>query len=1486
MRSLMRGTIAALVLGLAALVFAPRPAPSATPPRAPSRTAIAPVSTAPAVAGVPTSATDDAVPTPPVAADCVVETAARLRSKDDLLGFNNDRYGVTFAPDGVMVAPSHDDVSRLHLRLDAIRCGERVIAAGDAVAPRGDGDAAVAYDRGDVEERWLLRDADLEQLFVIHRLPERAALTVRIAVATDLPAPADGTRAPSLSYGGVFTVSDALILDAVGRELPATLLADGLSYVIEVPADWVAAATLPITVDPTVGAAITVDSAVNGFDERGVDVAYSATSNEWLVVWNERFGASTFDYDVFGQRVSSTGALVGSPILIDFTAQSSRECAVAWASSGNQYLVVWGHDPADNSSSDDRTIRGRRVLASGSLAASSFLVHDASLADWRPDVAWGPGLSQWAVVHDNQSNILGRFVSTAEALGTPFTIDGDPDFAARAAVAYNTASSTFVAAWHKGTLPDQSIAARRFSTTGAFGSIALVDENSGTNSYPDVVEGGTNWLIVWHYEFSATDFDIYARRMSITGAFVGSSIAVDTGLSRSERPEVGYSSASSEWLVAYQDNATGAGDIYGRRVTSAGALVAGGPYFIGSAPGLERNPCLPPQQNSANEFLVAHMGGSASPYTVNARRFSLDYTGPPAPTPTSPGGPTSDNTPTLSWTAVSDPAGIANYQYEFDDSSLFTAPIAAGGTILVTTTTFGPMADGIWYWRVRATDALGNVGAWSVTTSITIDTAAPAAPALVAPANLSTTADGTPTFDWLAVTDPAGVAYELMVDNSGSGFPSPEISVSGLTVTDYTPGAALADGTYSWRVRAIDGAGNAGAWSAVWSVTISTTPPAIGLSPSTLAFTAPPVPAPATVTVTNIGGGVLAWSATDDASWLSLAPASGSLTAGAAAPMTVTPDATGLAPGVYLATITVTAPGAAPATVAVSLTVSATPAIGLSPSTLAFTAPPSPVSSVVTVTNTGGGTLAWSATDDASWLSLAPASGSLAAGASAPMTATVDATGLAAGPYTATITVTAPGTAPATVAVSLTVSATPAIGLSPSTLSFAAPAGGPSPAPATVIVSNTGGGTLAWTASDDASWLSLAPTSGSLAAGASAPMSVIVDATGLAAGPYSATITVTAPGASPATVAVSLTVSAAPAIGLSPSTLSFTAPVGGPGPAPATVAVSNTGGGTLAWSAADDASWLSLAPASGSLAAGAAAPMSVIVDVTGLAAGPYSATITVTAPGATPAAVAVSLTVTDLPTIGLSASTLAFSAPLGGPNPASQLLTLSNTGGGVLSWSAASSAGWLSVSPASGTLASAASTLLVVLVDVTGLAAGPYAGTLTFTAPGATNSPQSVAVTLNVNDLPTIGLSPSTLSFAAPAGGPNPPSQAVAVSNVGTGTLDWTLGPLPSWLSATPLSGSLAAGASVPVDFTADVTGLAAGVYTASIPVTSASATNSPQTVFVTLTVGGASAGAPAGTDKRSREHRLCQFSASSEGSIMAWAGMLAALALALCRRR
>ena len=217
-----------------------------------------------------------------------------------------------------------------------------------------------------------------------------------------------------------------------------------------------------------------------------------------------------------------------------------------------------------------------------------------------------------------------------------------------------------------------------------------------------------------------------------------------------------------------------------------------------------------------------------------------------------------------------------------------------------------------------------------------------------------------------------------------------------------------------------------------------------------------------------------------------------------------------------------------------------------------------------------------------------------------------------------------------------------------------------------------------------------------------------------------------------------------PAIGTSPTSLSFTAQQGGSNPAAQTVSISNTGGGTLTWSASDNATWLTVSPASGT----GNGSVSVSAATGTLTAGSYSATVTLSATGATPVTVPVAFTVTAAPVppaIGASPTSLSFTATQGAANPASQTLSIRNPGGGTLTWSLTDNQNWLSLNTTSGTTTTETDSV-TVSVNTNGLVAGNFSATITVTATGASNTPQSIPVTLTLNAPAT---SSATLTWTA-----------------------------------------------------------------------------------------------------------------------------------------
>jgi PGF-pre-PGF domain-containing protein len=94
-----------------------------------------------------------------------------------------------------------------------------------------------------------------------------------------------------------------------------------------------------------------------------------------------------------------------------------------------------------------------------------------------------------------------------------------------------------------------------------------------------------------------------------------------------------------------------------------------------------------------------------------------------------------------------------------------------------------------------------------------VDTTPPVTPTILSPLEISNVA--TPTFDWTDVPDLSGTRYEIEI-GTDIGINSLLLRKVGLGASVYSLSSMepLNEGIYFWRVRAVDGAGNAGNWSA------------------------------------------------------------------------------------------------------------------------------------------------------------------------------------------------------------------------------------------------------------------------------------------------------------------------------------------------------------------------------------------------------------------------------------------------------------------------------------------------------------------------------------------------------------------------------------------------------------------------------------------------------------------------------------------------
>jgi len=513
--------------------------------------------------------------------------------------------------------------------------------------------------------------------------------------------------------------------------------------------------------------------------------------------------------------------------------------------------------------------------------------------------------------------------------------------------------------------------------------------------------------------------------------------------------------------------------------------------------------------------------------------------------------------------------------------------------------------------------------------------------------------------------------------------------------------------------------------------------------------------------------------------WLSLSPTTGSST-GEADSVSVTYSTVGLVPGTYTGRIDVTGNAAnSPRAIDVTLNVTGgadAPLIQLNKSTISGTVSQgnSPAATSFTVTNSGTGTLNWSAAkadtgQGTTWFTIAPVSG-ISTGEADTVDVTFSTAALTPGTYAARIDVTGNATnSPRQIAVTVTVTASPAdpaITLNKTAISASAAVGG-APSNDSFTVTNSGGGTLNWTAAktdtgEGTAWFSLSPTSGS-STGEADSVTVSFNTAGLTAGTYDAEISVTGNAAnSPRTIAVSLTITG----GSDPTTTTVV-------PNPPTAGQNarvwyKASGGPLAAAPSINLHWGINGGAQGG---GTWVSVTSTVMTLSPTAGMWYADITLPANATSLNFVTNTGGTTwdnnsnanwnfavnagpPTPLIGLSRNTISTSTTVGN-NPSNETFTVSNSGTGTLSYNVTpfdtgSGLAWLQVSPTSGSSTGEADTITVSFL-ASGLAAGTYGARIDVTG-STSNSPQSVNVSLTVSSQPTL---PTITIGAGPTIGSN-----------------------------------------------------------------------------------------------------------------------------------
>lgn len=254
-----------------------------------------------------------------------------------------------------------------------------------------------------------------------------------------------------------------------------------------------------------------------------------------------------------------------------------------------------------------------------------------------------------------------------------------------------------------------------------------------------------------------------------------------------------------------------------------------------------------------------------------------------------------------------------------------------------------------------------------------------------------------------------------------------------------------------------------------------------------------------TFTITNTGVGVLTWNVISVANWITVNPANGS-TENESDVVTVTVNRNAMSYGNHYETITIGS-NANSVTVDILMTIQNPNAPQLSAYPVSMDFGNSDTEMSLNIQNTGTGLLTWNVTDDKSWISVSPQSGTTESEVD-ELLVSIDRLNQSPGIQTGTITVSSDG-GNQVINVQFTVPDEPTLSVTPSSLDF-----GSEETSLPINIANAGSGSLSWSVSANQSWITMNPTAGTN----DGTVNISISRDGVSPGDYSGTVTIDSDG--------------------------------------------------------------------------------------------------------------------------------------------------------------------------------------------------------------------------------------------------------------------------------------------------------------------------------------------------------------------------------------
>ncbi len=296
-------------------------------------------------------------------------------------------------------------------------------------------------------------------------------------------------------------------------------------------------------------------------------VTNSAGDSEWpSIAWGGMGYAVSWDdnqsgdKEIYFQRISTSGSLIGSQIAITDNTTDSRSPTIVW--NGSEYALCWH----DNIYSSSYEIFFGRVSSSGSIIGS--IVRETNTPGYSkfPSLVWnGSGYAlSWHDYTDSNYDIYFRLLSSeGDVISSDARLTNNPGNTVSPVIAWT--GSEYGVSWYDNVDGNNEIYFAIISDVGAIiaTNIRLTD-NSGTSMWPSISWDGAHYAVVWHDD-SYENQEIYFQLLSTRGESIGENLRVTNAPGDSGFPSLVWN--GREFAIAWNDSRDGNNEIYFARLS-------------------------------------------------------------------------------------------------------------------------------------------------------------------------------------------------------------------------------------------------------------------------------------------------------------------------------------------------------------------------------------------------------------------------------------------------------------------------------------------------------------------------------------------------------------------------------------------------------------------------------------------------------------------------------------------------------------------------------------------------------------------------------------------------------------------------------------------------------------------------------------------------------------------------------------------------------